>query len=273
MDQEKINKVTTDLQQKYPEVGIRSINVDEKTGQSTFYLDPKPKTLAYLERGGVVPKAFKEKAAVITRDTLDRSFLDLAQTDPLRQTPRQTFENAINYYYTEPLLGSTVNLLAGLASKGFEHDIDDEKILLARKMGAQYAVNSNKTNLSSYIKDLTNGKGVDAVIEAAGIAETVRQAVSVAAFAGRIAFIGYTKKAVELETKLIVQKELDIYGSRNALNVFPDVIRMLEERKFPYPDLISCLYPFEQTGQALKDWDKNPAKFMKILIQVNNKKG
>jgi len=166
--------------------------------------------------------------------------------------------------------------LCGCVNKGatvLVSDIDDEKIQLARKMGAQYAVNSNKTNLSAYIKDLTNGNGVDAVIEAAGIAETVRQAVSVAAFAGRIAFIGYTKKAVELETKLIVQKELDIYGSRNALNVFPDVIKMLEERKFPYPDLISRVYPFEQAGQALKDWDKNPAKFMKILIKINNKKG
>jgi hypothetical protein len=128
MDQEKINKVTADLQKKYPEVGIRAISVDENSGQSTFFLDPKPKTLAYLERGGVVPKAFKEKAAVITRDTLDRTFLDLAPTDPLRQTPRQYYENAINYYYTEPLLGSTVNLLAGLSSKGFEHDIDDENI-------------------------------------------------------------------------------------------------------------------------------------------------
>lgn len=128
MDQSKLNKVTTELQSKYPEVGIRAISIDEKSGSSTFYLDPKPKTLAYLERGGVVPKAFKEKAAVVTRDTIDRTFLDLAPTDPLRQTPRQYFKNAIDYYYSEPLLGSTVNILAGLASKGFEHDIDDENI-------------------------------------------------------------------------------------------------------------------------------------------------
>jgi len=131
MDQDKINKVTAELKDKYPEVGIRSISVDEKTGQSTFLLDPKPKTLAYLESGGVVPKAFKEKAAVISRDTLDRTFLDLAQVhakDPLQQTPQERQENAINYYKTVPELGATVNLLAGLASKGFEHDIDDDNI-------------------------------------------------------------------------------------------------------------------------------------------------
>jgi hypothetical protein len=131
MDQDNIKKVTANLQEKYPDVGIKAISVDEKTGQSTFFLDPKPKTLAFLERGGVLPKAFKDKAAVINRDTLDRTFLDLQQThakDPLQQTAKERIENAINYYYTVPELGSTVNLLAGLASKGFEHDIDDENI-------------------------------------------------------------------------------------------------------------------------------------------------
>ena len=128
MDQNKINKVTADLQKKYPEVGIKAISVDEKSGQSTFFLDPKPRTLAFLEQGGVVPKEFKDKAAVISRDTIDRTFLDLARKDPLQQTAQEQFENAINYYKTVPELGSTINLLSGLSSKGFEHDIDDENI-------------------------------------------------------------------------------------------------------------------------------------------------
>lgn len=128
MDQEKINKVTADLQKKYPEVGIKAISVDEKSGQSTFFLDPKPRTLAFLERGAVVPKEFKDKAAVISRDTIDRTFLDLSRKDPLQQTAQEQFENAINYYKTVPELGATINLLAGLSAKGFEHDIDDENI-------------------------------------------------------------------------------------------------------------------------------------------------
>jgi hypothetical protein len=123
-----INKVTKELQEKYPDVGIKSISVDEASGKSTFYLDPKPKTLAFLERGGIVPKAFKDKAAVINRDLLDRNFLDLAKKDPLSQTPKEQFKNAINYYHTVPEIGSSTNILAGLSSKGFEHDIDDEKI-------------------------------------------------------------------------------------------------------------------------------------------------
>jgi hypothetical protein len=128
MKKQDINKITKDLQKQYPDIGIKSIEVDSASGKSTFYLDPKPKTLAFLEQGGVVPKAFKSKASVINRDILDRSFLDLAKKDPLSQTPQEQFKNAIDYYNTVPEIGSTINILAGLASKGFEHDIDDSKI-------------------------------------------------------------------------------------------------------------------------------------------------
>ena len=129
MDSKEIAKITEDLQKKYPDVGIRAIEVDPNKGTSTFYVDPKPRTLAYLEKGGaIIPKVFKEKAAVITRDTLDRSFLDLSQKDPMQLTNKEFYEKAINYYYTDPLIGSTVNVLSNIAARGFEHDIDDDNI-------------------------------------------------------------------------------------------------------------------------------------------------
>ena len=37
------------------------------------------------------------------------------------------------------------------------------------------------------------------------------------AFTGRVVYIGYAKEPVAYETRLFVQKELDILGSRNAL--------------------------------------------------------
>jgi hypothetical protein len=129
MDSKEIAKITNDLQTKYPDVGIKSIEVNSEKGTSTFYVEPKPKTLAYLENGGaVIPRAYKEKAAVITRDTLDRTFLDLAQKEPMQLEKNEFYERAIKYYHTDGLIGTTVNLLSNLASRGFEHDIDDENI-------------------------------------------------------------------------------------------------------------------------------------------------
>lgn len=132
MKENTINNITATLQEKYPDVGIKSIEVDDATGKSTFYLNPTEKNLAFLERGGVTPRVYrgKESAATITRDYVQRTNLDLSQADPYEQEPITSYENAIKYYYTEPLIGSAVNLLANLAAKGFENDIDDEKLKL-----------------------------------------------------------------------------------------------------------------------------------------------
>lgn len=134
MDNEKINKITAEIKDKYPDVGIEKLEIDETTGKSIFYLQPTKKALAFVENSGVggtvIPHQFKDKAAVINRDVVNRSVLDLMRgvNDAYTETPNKAFERAIKYYFTNPLVGSTVDLLASLACKGFENDIDDENI-------------------------------------------------------------------------------------------------------------------------------------------------
>jgi len=128
MDKTNLQKLTADLQQKYPDAGIKSIEVDEGTGKSTFFIQPNKTNLAFLETGGLIPKTRTEYGAVITRDAIDRTLLDLAKKDPYTEEPIASFERAIKYYFIDPLVGSTVNFLSSIANKGFEHDIDDENI-------------------------------------------------------------------------------------------------------------------------------------------------
>ncbi len=129
MEKDTLEKITASIKEKYPGTGIQSIEVNEKSGTSTFYMAPTKKTLAFLENGGaVVPHVFREKAATISRDALDRTFLDLAQKDPYEETHENLVKRADKYYYTDPILGTVVNLLTNLSCKGFENDIDDENI-------------------------------------------------------------------------------------------------------------------------------------------------
>jgi hypothetical protein len=122
--------MTATIREKYPDVGIRSIEVNEQTGQSTFFVEPTKKSLAFIDanKGGVVPRMAREKAATITRDYVQRTNLDLSQADPYTQDPKEGYKRAIEYYYVDPMVGAATNLLAGLARKGFENDIDDENI-------------------------------------------------------------------------------------------------------------------------------------------------
>src|SRR5580698_2361848 len=149
-------------------------------------------------------------------------------------------------------------------------DLDDDKLHLAKKAGATHIVNSTKSPLHEQLLELTDGRGPDVIIEAVGLPQTFRAAVEEVAFTGRVIYIGYAKEPVTYETKLFVQKELDILGSRNALpEDFHAVIQLLEGRRFPVQQAVSLIVPLHEAPHALRAWSENPAAFSKIMITVD----
>jgi len=149
-------------------------------------------------------------------------------------------------------------------------DIDDRKLDLARKAGARELVHSMRDDVHARLEELTNGHGPDVIIEAIGRPETFRAAVEEVAFAGRVVYIGYSKEPVSYETRLFVQKELDILGSRNALpRDFKEVIQMLEQGRFPAEEAITARVPLMEAPSVLRAWSENPAAFSKIIITMD----
>src|SRR5665213_1854116 len=144
-------------------------------------------------------------------------------------------------------------------------DMDDKKLEVARKAGASFLINTARQNLHQRLQEITEGNGPDVVIEAIGLPLTFRAAVEEVAFTGRVVYIGYAKEPVSYETRLFVQKELDILGSRNALpEDFRAVIRMLEAGGFPVEDAVSATIDPEQAAEMLAEWSAHPGRFTKI---------
>ena len=149
-------------------------------------------------------------------------------------------------------------------------DLDDEKLELARKVGATYVINSKTENVHERMLQLTDGLGADVVIEAVGSPATYVMAVDEVGFTGRVVCIGYAKSLVEFQTKLFVQKELDIRGSRNALPAdFRAVINYLQTGVCPIDKLISRIAEPEEAAAAMADWAAAPGKVFRILVKFN----
>lgn len=146
-------------------------------------------------------------------------------------------------------------------------DIDDKKLAIAQKAGARHVIHSSRDDVHAKLQEMTGGHGPDVIIEAIGRPDTFRAAVEEVAFTGRIVYIGYAKEHVSYETRLFVQKELDILGSRNALpQDFKEVIRMFEQKRFPTADAISATVPLKEAPAILRDWSEHPAAYTKIMI-------
>jgi 2-desacetyl-2-hydroxyethyl bacteriochlorophyllide A dehydrogenase len=169
--------------------------------------------------------------------------------------------------------GVGLGVISGANARGARTicvDVDDEKLQLARAAGGAHTINSRKDPLHDRLLKITEGRGPDVVIEAVGTPATFRAAVEEVAFTGRVVYIGYAKEAVSYETRLFVQKELDIIGSRNAQpQDFRAVIKLLEEQKFPVNEVVSLIVPLAEAPSALRSWSENPSRFTKIMVSLD----
>jgi len=129
MENNKLKNITAVLKEKYPDLGIKHIEVDEKSGKSTFYLTPNNRVLAGLP-ADKVGQLRVDRGSVIKRDAVSRSTLDLVKTSPSSKDPKELYKDAIKYYYEFDVYGAHIDILSNFASKGFENDIDDPEIKL-----------------------------------------------------------------------------------------------------------------------------------------------
>ena len=169
--------------------------------------------------------------------------------------------------------GVGLGAVAGAAHRGARTiavDVEDEKLEIARQAGATDLVHSRRQNATEALRELTGGCGPHVVIEAIGLPETFRAAVDLVAPTGRVVYIGYAKEPVSYETRLFVQKELDIRGSRNAQpENFREVVAMLERHEFPVDATVTMVAPLSDAPGLLRDWSENPGRYSKIQITLD----
>ena len=176
---------------------------------------------------------------------------------------------------TVAVIGCGVVGLGAIAASDFRAanviaiDVDDRKLAVAGQAGARHLINSASVNVHEELLRLTDGLGPDVVIEAVGTPNTFRMAVEEVAFTGRVVYIGYAKEPVEYETRLFVMKELDILGSRNALDEFGTVIEALRGGRFPVSSIVSRVVALEEAGGALQAWSDDPGAYVKVQVSLS----
>jgi threonine dehydrogenase-like Zn-dependent dehydrogenase len=203
------------------------------------------------------------------------SFKELCLVEPLTvgvhaaDRARVTSDDVVAVYGCG---GVGLGAIAGAAFRGattIAIDLDDEKLETAKAAGAALLIHSLRDNVQERLQEFTSGLGPDVVIEAIGLPETFRAAVENVAFTGRVVYIGYAKEPVSYETKLFVQKELDVMGSRNALpQDFREVMAILEAGRFPVDRAVSAIVPLAEAPAILAKWSECPADFTKIMVSL-----
>ncbi|MBQ9913670.1 MAG: zinc-binding alcohol dehydrogenase family protein [Clostridia bacterium] len=150
-------------------------------------------------------------------------------------------------------------------------DILDNRLALAKEYGADAVINTKNESLSEFTEKFTDGKGFDVCIEACGAPETFLGCIDSCAFAGNIILIGNGKRDTTFLHSVILKKELNIHGSRNALkDDFINNIKLVADGKADVMKMVSGIYDMENAVDAFEALRNNNGTLAKLLIKIGD---
>jgi L-iditol 2-dehydrogenase len=168
-------------------------------------------------------------------------------------------------------IGQVTLLAARAAGAGriFVMDLDATRLAVAKRQGADAVLNPLEGGVDGALADLTDGEGVDVVIEAAGSAPTIRQSIELVRRGGTIVWIGLPAgDPVEVSALQAIDKEVDIRGVFRYANVYADAVRLVAGGRMPLGGLVTDRMPLARAGEALAMAGDRKSGAMKVLIEV-----
>lgn len=167
-----------------------------------------------------------------------------------------------------------IGLFALLAAKQFAGkiavaDVLNNRLNLAMSYGADGVVNTATEDIAKFTEEFTDGRGFDVCIEACGRPETFLMCIDEAAYAANIILIGNGKRETTFLHSIILKKELNIFGSRNAMKQdFLDNIELAASGKVDVMKMVSGVYEMDKAAEAFDALAHNKGDLAKLLIRI-----
>lgn len=167
-----------------------------------------------------------------------------------------------------------IGLFALLAAKQFAGkiavaDVLNNRLDLAMSYGADGVVNTATEDIAKFTEEFTGGRGFDVCIEACGRPETFLMCIDEAAYAANIILIGNGKRETTFLHSIILKKELNIFGSRNAMKQdFLDNIELAAFGKVDVMKMVSGVYEMDKAAEAFDALAHNKGDLAKLLIRI-----
>jgi L-iditol 2-dehydrogenase len=137
-------------------------------------------------------------------------------------------------------------------------DINEFRLVLAKKLGADKAINPLKSDLRETILKETKNKGADVTFEAVGYAQTFLDGVSITKTGGHLVAVGNLEKAAEFNLQELVARELTFTR---------DCIELVASGKINVEPLISDLLPLKDGPSAFERLLKAEENLLKIVLE------
>lgn len=150
-------------------------------------------------------------------------------------------------------------------------DVMQKRLDLALELGATRIINAREEDVTKKIEEVTNGRGVDIVLETAGNKVTIQQTAYIVKKGGRIVLVGLAPEdIIEYNFAKIMNKEVTIKSVFRYRNIYPKAIQAVGKGLIDISKIVTHEFTFEETEKAFDFVIHNKNDVVKAVIKVNS---
>jgi L-iditol 2-dehydrogenase len=146
-------------------------------------------------------------------------------------------------------------------------DVVQEKLDLAKSMGADLTINSSVSDPGEVLRAVTDGRGVDYAFEAVGISPSVQQAAALLRKGGTLVLVGNLKPTIEFPLQSVVTRQITVFGSCASAGEYPDCLKLIASGKVDVGALVSASAPLSQGAEWFKRLYAREPGLMKVILK------
>ena len=153
------------------------------------------------------------------------------------------------------------------ATSVYAVDVLENRVDLARQLGANAAIDARATDPVEAIAELTRGRGTDIVFDTSGSAAACQTTPHLARRGGVVTIVGWPSPGIlPYSIEMVLEKELDVRGVNRYANTYPTAIALLASGKLDVHPLISHRFPFDRVVEAFEFSADHRAETIKVMI-------
>jgi len=146
-------------------------------------------------------------------------------------------------------------------------DVDAGRLALARKLGADEALNSRETDAAKEVVRLTGGRGADVAAEAVGATEPIQTAIASVRKGGAVTLIGNVTPKVELPLQQVVTRQIRLQGSCASAGEYPACMDLMARGAIRVEELITARAPLEEGARWFERLYNREPNLMKVVLE------
>ena len=157
---------------------------------------------------------------------------------------------------------------ASSATRIIVSDMVESRLELARELGATHAINLGTTDTREAVSEITNGRGVDVVLECSGAVRAVHDAVEVVKRGGTVQLVGnFMEESPKVPIQRMVERELTVSGLFRYVNCYPPSIELIATGAVDLNSLVTHRFSLEEVPAAIAWVDENKDQVIKAIVE------